>query len=215
MMLWEHRTGFGDTRSLLVMAAFGGAAGTVLGTWILTVGQPAPGLAIAALVLAYIVVSLRRPDFRLEPARGLKWLGPSGRSEDWSTEPPATVARSSGPFSTARIGAFEFRVRLTVPFLVFGSIQVLTLLAWGLHSGSNYPSLWAILPVLIVIRSEPVLPAASTSVLRAHRDGLAGLAAIRLLLSVFASRASLVTRWNRAYHPGPFQSKGGGTGGVL
>jgi uncharacterized membrane protein YfcA len=189
MMLWEHRTGFGDTRSLLVRLLSAGAAGTVLGTWILTRLDNRPlGLAVAALVLGYIVVSLRRPDFRLGPARGLQLAWPIGAIGGLVHGATGNSGPVFGTFlHSLGLARSSFVFALTAPFLIFGSIQVLTLFGLGAFTEDRTSqALWAILPVLIVI------PLGTRIARRLNQRAferivmaLLAFAAIRLLLSVF------------------------------
>ncbi|MEX0668062.1 MAG: sulfite exporter TauE/SafE family protein, partial [Acidimicrobiia bacterium] len=133
MMLWEHRTGFGDTRSLLMRLLSAGAAGTVLGTWLLTRLDNRPlALAVAGLVLGYIVVSLVRPDFRIDPSRGLKLAWPLGAIGGLVHGATGNSGPVFGTFlHSLGLARSSFVFALTVPFLVFGSIQVLTLFGLG------------------------------------------------------------------------------------
>jgi uncharacterized membrane protein YfcA len=189
MMLWEHRTGFADTRPLLARLLSTGAAGAVLGTWLLTRLDNRPlALAVAAMVLAQIAVSLARPDRRIDRARGLKlaWsIGVFGGLVHGATGNSAPVF---GTF-LHRLGLARssFVFALTVLFLVFGSIQVATLLGLGAFTPERTSqALWAILPVLVVI------PVGTRIARRLNQRAferivmaLLAFAAIRLLLSVF------------------------------
>ncbi len=189
MMLWEHRTGFEDTRSLLVRLLSAGAAGTVLGTWLLTRLDNRPlALALATLVLAYIVISLRRPDFRIEPERGLRLAWPIGAVGGLVHGATGNSGPVFGTFlHSLGLARSSFVFALTVPFLVFGSIQIVAFFGLGAFTPDRtVQALWAVVPVLIVI---PI----GTRIARRldqrafGRIVLALLAfvAIRLVLSVF------------------------------
>lgn len=189
MMLWEHRTGFVDTRPLLVRLLSAGAAGTVLGTWLLTRLDNRPlALAVAALVLGYIAVSLVRPDLRMDPARGMKLAWPIGAFGGLVHGATGNSGPVFGTFlHSLGLARSSFVFSLTVPFLVFGSIQVVTL--FGLDAFTpdrTTQALWAILPVLVVI------PVGTRIARRLNQRAferivmaLLAFAAIRLLLSAF------------------------------
>lgn len=189
MMLWEHRTGFEDTRPLLVRLLSAGAAGTVLGTWLLTRLDNRPlALAVAALVLGYIAVSLARPDLRMDLSRGLKLAWPIGAFGGLVHGATGNSGPVFGTFlHSLGLARSSFVFALTVPFLVFGSIQVVTLFSLGAFTAERTSqALWAILPVLVVI------PIGTRIARRLNRRAferivmaLLAFAALRLLLSVF------------------------------
>ena len=189
MMLWEHRTGFGDTRPLLVRLLSAGAAGTVLGTWLLTRLDNRPlALAVAALVLAYIAVSLARPDLRIDPARGLKLAWPIGAFGGLVHGATGNSGPVFGTFLySLGLARSSFVFALTVPFLVFGSIQVVALFSLGAFTPERTnQALWAIVPVVVVI------PIGTRIARRLNQRAferivmaLLAFAAIRLLLSAF------------------------------
>ncbi|HKY47251.1 MAG TPA: sulfite exporter TauE/SafE family protein [Acidimicrobiia bacterium] len=189
MMLWEHRTGFGDTRSLLARLLSAGAAGTVFGTWLLTRLDNRPlALAVAALVFGYIAVSFARPNLRMDPARGLKLAWPIGA---FGGLVHGATGNSGPVFGTylhsLGLARSSFVFALTVPFLVFGAIQVVTLFSLGAFTPERTnQALWAILPVLVVI------PVGTRIARRLNQRAferivmaLLAFAAVRLLLSVF------------------------------
>ena len=189
MMLWEHRTGYGDTRSLLVRLLSAGAAGTVLGTWLLTRLDNRPlAVAVAALVLGYIAVSLARPDLRMNPDRGLRWAWPIGAVGGLVHGATGNSGPVFGTFlHSLGLARSSFVFALTVPFLVFGAIQVVTLFSLGAFTAERTTqALWAILPVLVVI------PVGTRIARRLNQRAferivmaLLAFAAVRLLLSVF------------------------------
>jgi uncharacterized membrane protein YfcA len=189
IMLWEYRTGFGDTRPLLVRLLAAGVAGTVLGTWLLTRLDNRPlSLAVAALVLGYIVLSIVRPNFRIDASRGLSLAWPVGAIGGLVHGATSNSGPVFGTFlHSLGLSRSSFVFSLTVPFLVFSSIQVLTLAGLGAFTPERTAqALWAILPVLIVI---PV----GTRIARRLNQvaferivmALLAFAAVRLALSAF------------------------------
>ena len=189
MMLWEHRTGFGDTRSLLVRLLAAGAAGTVLGTWMLTRLDNRPlALTVAALVLGYIALSIVRPDLRIDPARGMSLAWPVGAIGGLVHGATGNSGPVFGTFlHSLGLPRSSFVFALTVPFLVFGSIQVIALVGLGAFTPDRTSqALWAMLPVLVVI------PVGTRIARRLNQRtfgrivmALLAFAAIRLILSAF------------------------------
>ena len=189
MMLWEHRTGFGDTRSLLFRLLSAGAAGTVFGTWLLTRLDDRPlALAVATLVLGYIVLSIVRPTLRIDLSRGLMLAWPIGAIGGLVHGATGNSGPVFGTFlHSLGLSRSSFVFALTVPFLVFGAIQVVTLVGLGAFTPDRTAqALWAILPVLIVI------PVGTRIARRLNQRAferivmaLLAFAAIRLVLSAF------------------------------
>ena len=189
MMLWEHRAGSGDTRSLLMRLVPAGAGGTVLGTWLLTRLDNRPlALAVAILALSYIAVALVRPDLRIDRERGLRWSWPVGAFGGLVQGATGNSGPVFGTFvHSLGLARSSFVFAITVPFLVFGFIQVLTLVGLGAFtSPRTVEALWAIVPVLIVI------PIGTRIARRLNRRAfervvmaLLALAAIRLALAAF------------------------------
>lgn len=189
MMLVEHRTGWEATKKLLVRLLAAGGLGTVAGTWLLTRLDNRPlALAVAAMVISYIVIAVRRPGLRVPPEMGLRLTWPVGAFGGLVHGATANSGPVFGTFMHS-LGlprsAFVFSV--TVPFLVFGTIQVLTLAGLGSFTSDRLAqSLWAILPVLIVI------PIGTRIARRLNQRtfskivlGLLAVAALRLVLSAF------------------------------
>jgi uncharacterized membrane protein YfcA len=154
MMVWEYRVGWNDTRQILVRLLAAGAAGTVLGTWLLTRLDNRPlALSVAAMVIAYVLISIRKPDFRIEPAQGLRLAWPVGAVGGLVHGATANSGPVFGTFvHSLGLARSSFVFAVTIPFLVFGSIQVATLFGLGAFEGDRLSqSLLAILPVLVVI----------------------------------------------------------------
>ncbi|MGH8928344.1 MAG: sulfite exporter TauE/SafE family protein [Acidimicrobiia bacterium] len=152
LMLWEHRIGFADTRSILFRMLTAGAGGTVLGTWLLTRLDNRPlALTVAIIVIAYIVLALTRPTFRVDPQRGLTMA--------WSVGAFGGLVHGATGNSGPVFGTFlhslglarsSFVFAVTVPFLVFGGIQIITLVGLGGFSDDRWSqALWAIVPVVV------------------------------------------------------------------
>ncbi|HUO46567.1 MAG TPA: sulfite exporter TauE/SafE family protein [Acidimicrobiia bacterium] len=189
MMMVEHRSGWADTKQLLIRLLVAGAVGTVLGTWLLTRLDNRPlALAVAAMVITYIIVTLRRPGFRIDRERGLRLVWPVGVVGGLVHGATGNSGPVFGTFMhSLGLARASFVFSITIPFLVFGTIQVLTLAGLGSFSGERLnQALWAVVPVLVVI------PIGTRIARRLDQRTFARLvlillaaAALRLVLSVF------------------------------
>jgi uncharacterized membrane protein YfcA len=189
LMMWEHRTGFRDTRSILSRVLPAGVAGTVLGTWLLTRLDNRPlALAVAIMVLIYIVVASRRPEMRIDPEAGLRLAWPVGALGGFMHGATANSGPVFGTFMhSLGLARSSFVFAVTVPFLVFGTIQVITLVGLGAFSSDRLmQALWAIIPVVIVIPiGARIARKLDQRTFGRIVLGLLGVAAIRLALSAF------------------------------
>jgi uncharacterized membrane protein YfcA len=189
MMLVEHRAGLGETKAMLIRLLAAGALGTVLGTWLLTRLDNRPlALAVAAMVASYVVVSLRRPDFRLSPEAGRRLVWPVGALGGLVHGATGNSGPVFGTFMhSLGLDRAAFVFAVTVPFLVFGAIQILTLATLGAFTPHRLAeAMWAILPVLVVI------PIGTRIARRLNQRtfsrivlGLLAVAALRLVFSAF------------------------------
>lgn len=189
MMMWEHRVGWRDARSVLVRLLPAGVAGAVLGTWLLTRLDNRPlAVAVATMVLVYIGVAVRRPNLRVDPKIGLRLAWPVGAVGGFVHGATANSGPVFGTFMhSLGLARSSFVFAVTVPFLVFGTIQVITLAGLGAFSSERLTqALWAIIPVVVVI------PIGARIARRLEQRtfgwivlGLLGAAALRLALSAF------------------------------
>jgi uncharacterized membrane protein YfcA len=153
MLLWEHRSGAGETKALLYRLLAAGALGTVVGTWLLTRLDDRPlEVTMALLVFAYIAVAIRRPDFRIGRERGLQLSLPIGAVGGLMHGATGNSGTVFGTFiHSLGLDRSSYVFALTVVFLVFGSIQVVTLGGLGaFHDTVLSEALWTILPVVVV-----------------------------------------------------------------
>ena len=189
MMLWEHRSGFDDTRALLVRLLAAGGAGTVLGTYLLTRLDNTPlALSVAGVALAYIGVSLLRPEIRIPPARGLQLAWPVGAVGGLLHGATGNSGPVFGTFvHSLGLARSSFVFAISVPFLVFGAIQVLTLLGLGAFTPERTTqALWAILPILVVIPiGTRIARRLNQRTFQRIVMGLLAFTAVRLILSAF------------------------------
>ena len=154
MMLWTNRHAASPNRRLLVRVIGAGALGTVAGTIALTrLDDRILSVTLAFTVVIYIVVSLSRPEFKVSRETGMKLSAPVGivgGALQGATGNSGTVFGSF--YHSLDLPRDEFVFALTVTFLTFGSLQIVTLAQLGRFSGDPLErALIAIVPVLLVI----------------------------------------------------------------
>ncbi len=154
MMLWTNRHAASPNRRLLVRVIGAGALGTVAGTIALTrLDDRILSVTLAVTVVIYIVASLARPEFKVSRDVGMKLSAPVGIVGgvlQGATGNSGTVFGSF--YHSLDLPRDEFVFALTVTFLTFGSLQIVTLAQLGRFSGDPLErALIAIVPVLLVI----------------------------------------------------------------
>jgi uncharacterized membrane protein YfcA len=153
MLLWEHRVGAAETKQLLLRLLAAGAVGTVIGTWLLTRLDDRPlEVAMAVLVFVYIAVAVRRPNFHLPRERGLRLSWPVGAVGGLMHGATGNSGTVFGTFiHSLGMDRSPYVYALTVVFLVFGTIQTITLAGLGAFEGTVLTeALWTIIPVVLV-----------------------------------------------------------------
>lgn len=153
MILWGNRSAAGATRSLLIRMILSGAVGAVVGSYFLTVlDDRVLSAALAATVLAYIVLALARPELHIDRETGMRIAAPAGAVGGLIHGATGNSGVVFGTFLHAlALPRTEFLFAVTIPFLVFGSVQVVTLASLGSFTGGRtLQALLAILPVVAV-----------------------------------------------------------------
>ncbi len=154
MMLWTNRHAASPNRGLLVRVIGAGALGTVVGTIALTrLDDRILSVVLAVTVVVYIVASLARPEFKVSREVGMKLSAPVGivgGALQGATGNSGTVFGSF--YHSLDLPRDEFVFALTITFLTFGSLQIVTLAQLGRFTGVPLErALIAIVPVLLVI----------------------------------------------------------------
>ena len=178
-----------DTRDLPTILGFG-LVGAVAGTFVLVSVPERPLLlALAALVVAFVANSLRRPDFEIGPDRSRRWSPAVGFAAGVSQG----AVGISGPIVVPWIQSYRLPrnaqvLSVTSIFLVTGMAQVATLAANGEYGGERLGlALVAIVPTLAAIplgtrlRERLGRSAFDRAVL-----GIIGLSGLSLLLRALA-----------------------------
>ncbi len=153
MLLGANRKSAGTIAPLLVRVIGAGVIGVGIGTYLLTVlDDRILSVVLAISVLVYIVLALTRPDLHLTRDQGLRVAAPVGVVGGFMHGATGNSGTVFGTFLHALdLPRPEFVFAVTIPFLVFGSVQVSTLAGLGSFAGERLAqALVAIVPVLVV-----------------------------------------------------------------
>ncbi|CAA9327891.1 MAG: hypothetical protein AVDCRST_MAG34-78 [uncultured Nocardioidaceae bacterium] len=188
-LVWANRDAAAATRDLRVLTATG-IVGAVAGTIVLTaVNGRLLSVALALVILGYVLVVVRRPHLSLPP-----------RLTRWTSPPVGMMAGGlhgatgvSGPLLTTYLHGFAlappaYVFSVSVLLLVFATVQVVTIAGLGLYTADRLlDSLLALVPIAVVLplghRLSRRLP---TDVFR--RTVLIGLVVTAVVLVVNAVR---------------------------
>jgi uncharacterized protein len=188
-LVWANRDAFGATRDLPGLTLTG-IAGSVAGTVLLTsVDGRLLSVVLAAVILGYVTVVLRRPQLSLSPQIS-RWASPPLGLAAGGLQGATGV---SGPLLSTYLHGFSLRpsayvLSLSTLFLVFSTVQVATIAGLGLYTPERLrDSLLALVPIALLLplgnRLSRRLP---TEVFR--KVVLAGLAVTAVVLVVTALR---------------------------
>jgi len=144
------RSSWRETRDLPVLSV-AGIVGAIAGTFVLVrVPEDLLVIALAAIVLGYVVFRVARPAASIEPSVATRWAGPVGAA--------AGVMQGavgiSGPIVSAWIHAYRlsrdaFVFSVTLMFLLSGATQLMVLVAEGEVRGSRVWLTLAALPIVL------------------------------------------------------------------
>jgi uncharacterized protein len=152
-LLWTHRSHLRQTRDLpaiLATGVFGSVAGTVLLT---TLDDRILSLALASVIVLYVVFFLAHPSFSLRP------------TVTRYSSPPVGLAAGllqgstgvSGPLVSTYVHALRldketYVLSVATVFLVFSVVQTAALTILGLYTESRLgESLLALVPIMIML----------------------------------------------------------------
>lgn len=189
MLVWANRDSAGTTLPLLARVVGAGVIGVAAGTYLLTVlDDRLLSVILAVSVFIYIGLALARPDMHVSRETGLRVAAPVGVIGGFMHGTTGNSGTVFGTFLHALgLPRREFVFAVTIPFLVFGSVQVATLIGLGSFGGERLgQSLLAILPVLVV---TPIGSAIGDRLKSATFSrlilGLLGFSGLTLLASAF------------------------------
>ncbi|CAN5508321.1 sulfite exporter TauE/SafE family protein [soil metagenome] len=135
-LAWRHRAHASGTRNLKPILV-SGAAGSLLGAWLLTsMDDRLLSVLLATIVLVYAAVVLRRPEASLSPTAIRSTAAPVGLVA--GALQGATGL--SGPVLATYLHAFRLRppayvLSISLLFGVFGAVQAVGLIALGRLTG--------------------------------------------------------------------------------
>lgn len=189
-LLWSSRGGTSTVRSYLVPFLAAGAVGVLVGVWVLvSLDERVIEFLLALIVIAYIVMFLTNPQFKLSEGTAKRLTAPVGLvaggvhgATGISSPVVATYFHSMGLARPA------FIIAVTVPFFVLGSIQILSLAAVGAYDAERLVAgVVACIPALAMLPLGVRLGrAVSQRTFQYLVLVVLGLAAARLLWSVFS-----------------------------
>ena len=165
----EHSSSARETRDLPVLIGTG-LVGTVAGTMLLTsLDGRWLSLCLAALIVAYVVLRVRRPDTTLSPSTS-RWLSPPVGLASGGLQGATGV---SGPLISTYLHSFgmppsAYIFAVSVLFGLFSAAQVVTLVALGSYSATLLVlGALAMIPIAVLLplgsRLAKKLPAESFS----------------------------------------------------
>jgi uncharacterized protein len=152
-LVWANRDAYRDSRDLPALTTTG-AVGAVAGTVLLTsVDGRLLSLVLAAVIVTYIGIVLRRPHLSLPPTLSRFTSPPLG----FAAGGLQGATGVSGPLLSTYLHGFALRpaayvLSLSTLFLVFSAIQVVTLLGLGLYTGDRLrDSVLAMVPIAVML----------------------------------------------------------------
>ena len=185
-LLWDNRTALSAVRPFMGALLAGGLVGTIVGVRILlSVDDRIMSIVLGVLILLYIVWYLFNPETSIDDrtARWLAWPAGLGGGVLLGTTGVAAPIIATYAHSL-RLSRSEFVAAVSLPFVVLGLMQMVSLAAFGGYDRERIlAGLIVCVPVLVVtplgIRlgrrlSHQVFQYAVLAVL--------GLAAVRLLI---------------------------------
>jgi uncharacterized membrane protein YfcA len=189
-LLWQNRAAAGSVRRYLIPMLIAGTFGILLGVWLLiSVDDRWLSLALALVVIAYIIWYLTNPRFQLSEEMAQRLAAPGGfigggmHGATGISAP--VVATYTHSLNLPRTG-FVFAV--TVPFAVLGAVQIVSLAVVNAYDTERIVAgLVAIIPVVIVLPiGGRIGERLSQQAFQIVVLVVLGVAALRLLWSVFA-----------------------------
>lgn len=151
-LIWEHRSSARGHAWLLVPLIATGAAGTVFGSWLLTeLDDRILSFVLAAVIAAYILRFLTRPDFELNRRVGRRLAIPVGLAGGVLTGGTGSGGPLYATFLHAlRIDKAAFVFTMSLLFQIFGPIQIGVLVSLGSFTPDRTrQALIAIIPVVV------------------------------------------------------------------
>lgn len=189
-LLWQHHAAAGSVRRYLAPLLVAGTVGIVLGVWLLvSVDERWLSLAVALIVIVYIIWYLTNPTFQLTERAAQRLAAPVGLVSGGLQGATGISAPVLATYlHSLKLPRTSFIIAVTIPFTVLGAVQMASLAAVG-----AYDSELLIAGVVAIIPAMIALPLGSRVGERVSQRTfqilvlvLLGATAARLLWSVFA-----------------------------
>lgn len=178
----EHSGAARQSRDLPVLIGTG-LVGTVVGTMLLTTLDGRwLSLSLAALIVTYVVLRLRRPHLTLGPSTST-WLSPPVGLASGGLQGATGL---SGPLISTYLHSFgmsppAYIFSVSALFGLFSAAQVLTLVALG-----SYSETLLVLSALAIIPVAAMLPLGSLVARRVPADSFSHIIVVTLLVAAAA-----------------------------
>lgn len=186
-LLWEHRGGAKGTGFVMIPFLAVGTAATIAGTWLLTeVDDRILSVVIALIIVGYIWRYLADPDFSLERETARRMAAPMGLVGGGLLGATGTAGPLIATYLHAiRLGRSSFVHMMSLTFLIFGLIQLVTLIVLGAFTPERTEqALWAVLPItLMTVVGIRIGRRLDQRAFELVVLALLGFAAVRLVLS--------------------------------
>ena len=152
-LMWTYRDHLQRTRDLpamLVTGILGAVAGTALLT---TLDERVLSLALASVIVLYVVVFFTQPEFRLRP-EVTRYLSPPVGLAAGVLQGSTGI---SGPLVSTYLHAFRLEketyvLSVTTVFMVYAIVQTVALAILGLYNAARFgESFVALVPIMIML----------------------------------------------------------------
>lgn len=188
-LLWRHRSSASTVRRYLGPLLIAGLIAIPLGVWLLvSVSDQAITLLLALFIIGYIIWFLAKPQLKLSEGAARRAAAPTG----FVAGAMQGATGISGPilvtfFHSLGLKRSSFIAAVTIPFLILGGAQIISLVALDAYDGERVvAAAIAVIPAMAVLS-----PAARLGERIQHQTfqylvlALLAATAIRLLWSVF------------------------------
>ncbi len=154
-LLWDTRGSTREVAWFLWPLLVAGAVGTVIGAWVLlNIDSRVMTLALAAIILAYIVWSLLNKDFTLSPTWAKRLSAPAGLLGGILQGGTGASGPVIGTYvHSLKLERAAFVLAVTIPFQILGIVQIVSLALFGGYNQDRLiAAAIATVPALLAMR---------------------------------------------------------------
>jgi uncharacterized membrane protein YfcA len=132
-LIWETRSEAPEIRRFITPLLMAGLVGTVLGVWILvSVDDKIMSVVLGVLLFAYIAWYLLNPEAKLDDLTAQRLAWPAGLGGGLLLGTTGVAAPAIATYvHSLRLARAGFVLAVSVPFLVLGIVQIVSLAAFG------------------------------------------------------------------------------------